>query len=280
MNSRTRSLILAVIVLLAVAAIAWWWSSRQQEPVATRVQPPAAAAAAPEPEAVAAAPGASEPAIQFPVPEDAASAPLQAADVPNALADWLGRGQADSFLQTGDFARRVVATVDNLGRSYAPASLWPVNPTEGRFTVRKQGGATYIADGNASRYAPLVKLAEAVDVRQAVELYFRMYPLLQRAYEDLGFPKAYFNDRLIQVIDLLLASPEPEAPIEVVLTEVKGPERSLRPWVRYEYADPALQSLSAGQKIMVRVGAANERRLKARLAALRKELLAHGQPAR
>jgi hypothetical protein len=44
---------------------------------------------------------------------------------------------------------------------------------------------------------------------------------------------------------------------------------SLRPWVRYEYADPQLQALSAGQKIMVRTGLQNERRLKAVLAKVR-----------
>ena len=44
---------------------------------------------------------------------------------------------------------------------------------------------------------------------------------------------------------------------------------SLRPWVRYEYVDPQLQALSAGQKIMVRAGLRNERRLKAVLAKVR-----------
>jgi hypothetical protein len=44
--------------------------------------------------------------------------------------------------------------------------------------------------------------------------------------------------------------------------------------VRYEFVDPALESLSAGQKILLRVGPANERRLKAKLSELRRELLA------
>jgi hypothetical protein len=67
----------------------------------------------------------------------------------------------------------------------------------------------------------------------------------------------------------LLAAPEPAAPVRVQLTEVKGEWSSARPWVRYEFADPQLQALSSGQKIMVRVGLVNERRLKARLKALR-----------
>jgi hypothetical protein len=54
---------------------------------------------------------------------------------------------------------------------------------------------------------------------------------------------------------------------------VKGPIPSVRPWVRYQYSDPALESLSSGQKILVRSGAVNQRRLKGKLAEFRAELV-------
>ena len=60
------------------------------------------------------------------------------------------------------------------------------------------------------------------------------------------------------------------------LTEVKGPVQPVRPWVRYEYADPQLESLSSGQKIMVRVGLENERRLKASLRGFREQIATAG----
>ena len=53
------------------------------------------------------------------------------------------------------------------------------------------------------------------------------------------------------------------------LVQVAGQVPSLQPWVRYEYVDPQLQALSAGQKIMVRVGLKNEQRLKAVLSKVR-----------
>ena len=56
------------------------------------------------------------------------------------------------------------------------------------------------------------------------------------------------------------------------LVEVKGEVPSTRPWTRYEFADPELEALSAGQKIMVRVGPENERRLKAKLAQFRQQV--------
>ena len=54
--------------------------------------------------------------------------------------------------------------------------------------------------------------------------------------------------------------------------EIKGDMPSERPWVHYEFVDPALESLSAGQKMMIRTGLVNERRLKTRLREFRGQI--------
>jgi hypothetical protein len=214
----------------------------------------------------------SEPSVRHPV-ETPWTARLGAGDVGRVLIDLLGAKAVATFLQIDEFPRRLVTTIDNLGRSHAPAMLWPVHPTPDRFTVDQFDGAPVIGIDNGNRYTPLVLLVEEVDPIRVVGLYIRMYPLLQLAYEELGFPGRYFNDRLIDVIDVLLATPEVEYPVKLQLTEVKGPIKPLRPWVRYEFADPDLESLSAGQKILVRVGPVNQRRLKGKLAEFRQELV-------
>ena len=230
---------------------------------------------APEMSAPAHAPAVStEVRVEYPMDALPLGAALSAQALGRALTELLGGAGAAAILQLEDFPRRFVATVDNLGRPHAPALAWPVNPTPDRFTVNAASGGSVIALDNAARYTPFVLLAEAIDSRRAVDLYVRAYPLLQRAYEELGFPGRYFNDRLVAVIDLLLATPQTEYPVPLRLTEVKGPIASLRPWVRYEFADPALESLCAGQKILVRVGPVNQRRLKAKLAEIRAELVA------
>src|SRR5574337_297337 len=283
-NSGAWRAVPIVIILAIVAGVAafWWWNNRY--PASSLIVRPEQAASAPAtpvapvaPTSVASAPMQAESAVQYPVTPSSAAA-VASSGIAAALDDLLGKKAVRTFLQVDDFARRFVATVDNLGRSYAPASVWPVNPAPGRFTVTKRSdGSTVISESNSRRYTTLILLAESVDTKKAVDLYIRMYPLLQHTYQDLGFPKGYFNDRLIQVIDLLLASPDPASPVEVQLTDVKGPQPSVMPWVRYEFADPALQSLTSGQKIMVRVGPANERRLKAKLRELRKELLSRSE---
>lgn len=257
------------VVLMAAAAVAvlaFLWQTGWLERPGAEAPAPVTAVPAQRP--------ASQPALAPFEPEPAA-APLAAADVAGALAELFGRS---ALVVTDDFPRRFVATVDNLGRGHAPPLMWPVTPTAGRFMVREADGSTVIAADNSARYTPFVLLAESVNAAAAVQLYARMYPLLQEAYRELGFPGKSFHHRLVEVIDLLLATPQPPYPLQVQLVEVKGTVPSERPWVRYEYADPALEALAAGQKILLRVGPEHQKRLKARLAELRAELLRGAAP--
>jgi len=257
-----------VVVLLGAIGAGLWTLTRSPAPtpVALRPTPPASAASV-LPVSPEAAP--SAPAIAYPIDAPAASesAPL---DVNSAITDLVGRQAALSLFQLADFPRRVAATVDNLGRAHAPASLWPVNPASGRIIVTTTNGATTLSPDNGLRYTPYLLLVENVDMRQAAATYVRMYPLIQRAYEEIGFPGRYFNDRLVEVLDQLLATPEANGPLVVHLPTINSPVRPQRPWVLYEFDDPALQALTAGQKILLRIGPVNERRMKTRIAEFRR----------
>lgn len=260
----------AALVLAAAGLGAWWWWS---------AEPNAPAVSAPQPAAVNAvvAPATPEASVlHYPLPPAADASALDAGGAAAALAALLGPG-ASHWLLADDIPRRLVATLDNLGRDHAPVAAWPVLPTPGRFLAGEGSEPQAIDAANAARYEPFVAAIDHVDPVAAVDLYQRMYPLLQHAYRELGFGGRDFNDRVVAVTDLLLATPEP-AQVRVVLPEVKGPVPSQRPWVRYEFADPSLQALSAGQKMLLRVGPANERRLKAKLRALRAELLRRSPP--
>jgi hypothetical protein len=252
----------SILALIAIGAYFWLRPAPQQLPPPTPVSSPRAIAPA-------------EPAIKYPVQAPSGAAelpPLAQSDefVRERLTELLGAKTVNAYVQIERFVRRVAATVDNLSRSLAPPRMWPIRPTPGRFTVEAAEGGSVIGAKNAARYAPFVALAESVDTGRAVALYQRLYPLFQRAYEDLGYPGKYFNDRLVAVIDLLLETPEPSAPLKVELPDIQGPLKPTRPWVLYRYSDPALEGLSSGQKILLRVGRENEKRLKAKLAEIRK----------
>lgn len=268
-------LLISLAGVLAIAAYSWWvWRGSE---------PPASPAPARTP--VASAPAlverkeAGPPAIRFPVEPPPASAEalpsLDESDLEFArsLEGLLGRERLSQLRMAG-FVRRCVATIDNLARSHAPAHLWPANPAAGRFDAAEQEGQVVIGADNELRYTPFVLLVESADVARVVAMYRSTYPLFQQAYEELGYPGRHFNDRLVEVIDHLIAAPEPAQPVLVEPVKVQGPMQLARPWVHYVFADPRLESLSAGQKIMVRVGTVNERRLKAKLAKLRAALTA------
>ncbi|HXD05683.1 MAG TPA: DUF3014 domain-containing protein [Burkholderiaceae bacterium] len=257
------------LVMIGVVAYLWLQPSRLPEP-----PPPQ-----PVPDAVAPAPVVEPPAepasvaIEHPLEVPASSPkPVAAPDIGSALAELFGRKAVDSLLQTDNFTNKFVATVDNLGRARAPTMMWPANRTPGRFSVEQGPSGAVIGAANAARYAPFVQMIEKMDSARAVDLYVRMYPQFQQAYEQLGL-RGYFNDRLVAVIDQLLATPDAEAAQQVQLPEVKGPVPSVQPWVRYEFVDPKLESLTSGQKIMLRMGPANEAKLKAKLSELRGEIL-------
>jgi hypothetical protein len=162
---------------------------------------------------------------------------------------------SDYFLPVA-LVRRIVATVDNLPRETAPRRMMPLAGVPGSYDP-----------DNAARYEPYVRVLEAIDARSLVQDYARAYPLFQRAYEELGFPGKQFNDRLLAAIDDMLAAPDLEAPPEL-----------MRPRVLYEFADPGLETRSAGQKILLRMGRDNAARVKAKLVLIRREIIAASAP--
>jgi len=255
----------AVAVVAVLAAAYFFWPSPREAP-APAAPPRAAVEPAPQPQA--------EQPIQHPIetakPEVAAApepaAPLPALDVSDqpvtdALAGVLGRAAIDEYLVGTGLIRRIVVTVDNLTRKKAPQRTWPVRPTSERFLTAGAGDAVTISPDNARRYEPFLKVMEAVDTGRLAALYVRFYPLFQQAYRELGYPKGYFNDRLVEVIDHLLVTPE-----------IDGPIRLAKPWIMYEFADPALEARSAGQKTLIRMGAANQQRVKAKLREFRRQI--------
>lgn len=273
-----RLLVAGVAALLAAGAGGGYWAWKLRHP-----SPPPTVAQAPQPEPAAAPEPPPAPAIRHPIetlpalPAGEASAPagLDHAALKTALDGLLGARVVLAQLQAEGLVGRFVATVDNLDREHATPRLWPVNPTPGRFSTRRAGdgpGGETIAAANALRYQGFVRFVEAIDTPRAVALYVRFYPLFQQAYAGLGYPRAYFNDRLVDVIDHLLAAPAPSGPVAVRLVEVKGPVASTQPWTHYEFADPALEALSIGQKLMLRLGPDQELRLKAKLAEFRRAL--------
>jgi hypothetical protein len=55
---------------------------------------------------------------------------------------------------------------------------------------------------------------------------------------------------------------------------MSGPVKLVQPKVYYKYADPELEALNAGQKLLIRIGPQNTTLIKARLMELKVRLIA------
>jgi len=260
MNNKTAWSILIAVVLAGGLGLYLWFG--QARPTRQMSQPTTAA----KPE---------EPAIRHPIEEarpaegqasepDGPLPPLADSDKPmrNALAKLFGQN-LERYFNLQDIIHRMVATIDNLPLGDAPLQLMPVKPVPGWMVTTGKGEELTLSPKNAARYRPYVQLAESVPVAPLVAVYVNFYPLFQEQYERLGYPGKYFNDRLVQVIDHLLAAPEVKDP--VLLTQTS---------VLYQFADPSLERLSAGQKILVRMGDENATKLKVKLKAIRRTIVA------
>ena len=260
--------IAGALFLVIAAGAYYYYGTQDREPPARGPEAAPAAQQAPAQAPQAAA----EPAILHPL--EVPKAPegglptLENSDsaARRSLVDLLGGKAFAELIVPDQLVRRIVATVDNLPRPTAPRRMMPLNQVPGAFAITKMGGERVIDESNAARYAPYVRVLESVQAPALVSAYARAYPLFQSAYEELGYPGKYFNDRLVQAIDDMLAAPEPAGPLRVVQGRVL-----------YEFSDPDLETRSAGQKVMLRMGAANAAKVKAKLREIRAALVAASQ---
>jgi Protein of unknown function (DUF3014) len=259
----------AGIVIAAAIAIGVYYRYYSPVPAAPPPQPTAPPQAAAPP----------VPAIQHPVPsgteqQQAPLPPLDQSDpvVRESLTGLLGKPAVAKFLVPHEIVRDIVVTVDNLPRKKVAAELRPLQPTPGDTAVDTQAGSTTLGQQNYARYAPLMEVVSATDPKTLAAIYFRLYPLFQQAYENLGYPGKYFNDRLVLAIDSVLATPD-----------VPGPIALVRPKVFYQFSDPKLEALPAGQKLLIRMGPQNASVIKAKLQQFRAAITAQppqmSQPA-
>jgi hypothetical protein len=241
------------VVVVAGLAVALYFGRKTREVV-------------PEPQAQTEVPRPAAPKVNNvidPPPDPEEPLPtLQASDpsMLEAITQLFG-DKLDSFIVPTDVIRHIVVTIDNLPRKKAAVQLWPLKPTGGNLVTRESGGELTLADNNYARYEPLMKLVKASNVRQLASIYKRFYPLFQQAYVDLGYPDGYFNNRMVEVIDHLLQTPELAEPVKLT-----------QPSVYFEFADAALEQRSAGQKLLIRLGNSNAAAVKFKLRELRREI--------
>ena len=252
-EQRTQWLIPILLAIGAAGALWYYWSEvKSPAPVPVLAPQPVAEELQVMPEPLHPV---AQPAVA--ATERPALVPLPSLDQSDEyfaleLTDIFGDSIEEMLVASG-IIERIVATVDNLPRAHVAERIRPVERLGGQFAIDGQdgNGEFTINSGNYGRYDAQVKLLAGADLQEVADMYRRFYPLFQSAYVDLGFPDGYFNDRLVEVIDHLLATPD-----------IADPAALVRPHVLYEFADPDLEGLSSGQKLLLRMGSEHRSRMK------------------
>jgi hypothetical protein len=225
----------AILAVLAVAAGIYYFlfMKKTEKP-----------AAAPAVEAVA-------PAVE-PVPAAAGPEPLAFPAVPLAASDAAVREFAAAlstspefakWLLTGDLIRKFVVSVDNVANGLSPKPHVDFFEPAGPFRVARTKEGTFIDPGSFARYAPVVGVIQSLDAAAAARLYRAVDPLLQEAYNELGYPGVDFDDTLVKAMAELLETP-------VVEDRIRLEQRVLS----YAMTDSALEALNPAQKQLLRLG--------------------------
>ena len=279
-----KNWIIGAILVVAAAAAYYYFAVYQQadsgapvaEPVAI-VEPVKEPVEAPEITDLGTAPDlVDQPEIpveveEAPLPNLVDSDPV----VLESLGGLLSEPAVARYVVNDNVISRVVATIEMLGGRQIPAVVQALEGPEGSFQVtandnpatvinNEEGDAIpqfFIDPSNYARYTPYVEMLEAADTAEVVENYRSLYPLFQEAYQQMGYADGDFNARLIAIIDELLATPQVNEPVELV-----------KPEAYFLYTDPELESLSAGQKILLRMENQNATRVKAKLVEVRASL--------
>lgn len=232
-----------------------------------RDEAPAPEAVVETPRAVVETPAAPPTSVAETAPPPARTLPLPPLDesdpeVLGGLTELLGQDAVMKHLVPERLVRNIVVTIDNIPRQKMALNQRPVQPTSGEFITTGEESAVMLAPANYARYEPFVALVSNLDAKTLVSFYRGLEPLFQEAYEDLGHPNQSFNARLNEVIEHLLQTPTPRGEIALV-----------QPSVLYKYADERLEKLSAGQKLLIRMGVNNATVVKGKLREIQAELL-------
>lgn len=159
-----------------------------------------------------------------------------------------------AWLATDNLIRNFALVTLDIAEGRSPSKQLRTIKPAGVFTIVDDGTTEYIDPGSYQRYNRYADAVAALDARGAARLYATLKPRITEAYRQLGDPDGEFDPTLTRAIVELLRTPVVDG--RVALT---------RKSVNYEFADPALQSLSGAQRQFLRMGPRNVRLVQQKL---------------
>jgi hypothetical protein len=260
---------LLVLVLGAAAATAIYQWTKPDQQVRMRVEPSGIETT--EPPAVL-SPQVREPVSPLEKDEIVAilpEPPEDAATMENAEEVLASRGPELSsdplfaeWIDVRDALGRFVAAVDLVSRGETPGEIFPFLQPKQPFEPAPGKGAdldapVLIDQGTYDRYDRFAEVVGSLDIRACARAYRMFLPVLQRTYEDLGYPQGSFDLAFRKALYELLRAPIVPEPVFV-----------RKKVITYVYIDEDLEARSEAQKMLIRMGPENTMRIQSTLREL------------
>ncbi|WP_298440754.1 DUF3014 domain-containing protein [uncultured Ferrimonas sp.] len=275
-NSNISQIAVGFLLLTAIACgVGWYFLSGQDEPAPTPepiapvviaeptlpieplpVEPVIEPEPEPEPEPVAIV--APEPAVAAepepepePLPSLNESDPITL-DAIDAVADGMQIGNA---LKQDNLLRRIAVFVDNLTAGEVMRAQGPLSRMTEPFPVLELSNGIYLDPEGYRRFDQLADFLYRLDETKLRDQFLLLEPLLEQAYQELGYPQGQFRSTLFSAMDQVLNAPELDQPLALT-----------SPSVNYQFVDEDLEARSDAQKVMIRMGPTNTRKIKSLLS--------------
>ena len=166
------------------------------------------------------------------------------------LPELTWRKELLKLVVTEDMIRRFVVFTDNFSQGTLAYEHTPLITPNIKFTAIESQSDGVVKwqwdEGSARRFSLYVDLLRSMDSDMLIEWYVELKPLIDQAYEELGYPDDDFTEVLHNAITKVLDMEVPKDQPELK-----------RPSVMYKYEDESLESLDDAEKLLLRLGKEN-----------------------
>ena len=161
-----------------------------------------------------------------------------------------------AWLANDNVVRSFVGVVENIAGGVSPKSFLGGFAPKEPFRGTGRGTTVTVDPRSFARYNTAADVFGSLDSRGVARAYQQLSPLCESAYRELGVPGT-FREALARAFGRLLATPD-------------APENAPLVWnyATYQYKDERLESLSAAQKQLLRMGPRNVKIVKDKLQEL------------
>lgn len=151
-----------------------------------------------------------------------------------------------NWLKEKDIIRRFVAIVDNMVNGESPAANLKFLKPEKAFQVIKNKNDLILDPNNYIRYDRMITIITSLKTQTLINLFQQIEPLLDEAYQKLGYPEKNFRPAFFHALRVVLEIPIISSPIFL--------EKKV---ITYSFEKQELENLNPAQKQILRLGPEN-----------------------